>query len=205
MPFTFDDLGAHGHERPEAGFVSFFGAGTAEAEKDETPGPPDAPAPSLEDLARKAFEDAYAEGERAGRDMGARRVEAIAKRLEKYIEELTSFRVTLAGKYEKFAVELALKASGAIILRECEEHRDILAAMIKKAMEMCEEHSELVIRVRAEDVRYVEAIRSDRIKVIADDRLKEPGFTIETRVGDIDGKIGSQIEELRRALTGDHE
>ena len=202
MLFTFDDFARQEHERAEAGFVSFFRSGAEEDKKDKAV-EEEAPEASLKDLARKAFEDAYAEGEKAGRDMGMRRVEVIAKRLERYIEELSSFRIALEGKYEKFAVDLALKAAEAIILRECAERREILAAMIKKAMEMCEENSELVIRVRAEDLRYIETIRSDRVRVIADDGLKEPGFTIETRVGDIDGKISSQMEELRRALTGD--
>ncbi len=167
--------------------------------------PSQEPAPSPEDQARKVFEDAYVQGEKAGCDMGMRRVDAIAKRLERHIEEVTLFKGVLKERYEKLAVELALKFAEAIIFRECAEKRDVLAAMIRKAMEMCEEKGELVIRVRAEDARYIEGIRSDRIKVIADDTLKEPGFTIETQVGDIDGRISSQIEELRCALTGDHE
>ena len=202
IPFTFDDLGAVGHERPEAGFVSFFRPKVAEIEEEETV---EEPPPSPEDQARKVFEDAYVQGEKAGRDMGMRRVDAIAKRLERHIEEVTLFKGVLEERYEKLAVELALKFAEAIILRECAEKREVLAAMIRKAMEMCEEKGELVIRVRAEDVRYIEGIRSDRIKVIADDTLKEPGFTIETQVGDIDGRISSQLEELKAALIGDHE
>ncbi len=204
MPFTFDDLGTGGYERPAAGFVSFFGPRVMEAaaEEEETI---QEPAPSPEDQARKVFEDAYEQGEKAGCDMGMRRVDAISKRLERHIEEVTLFKGVLKERYEKLAVELALKFAEAIIFRECAEKRDVLAAMIRKAMEMCEEKGELVIRVRAEDARYIEGIRSDRIKVIADDTLKEPGFTIETQVGDIDGRISSQIEELRCALTGDHE
>jgi len=202
IPFTFDDLGVVGHERPEAGFVSYFRPRAAEAEIEETV---EEPPPSLEDQARKVFEDAYVEGEKAGCDMGMRRVDAVAKRLERHIEEVTLFKGALEERYEKLAVELALKFAETIVLRECAEKRDVLAAMIRKAMEMCEEKGELVIRVRAEDARYIEGIRSDRIKVIADDTLKEPGFTIETQVGDIDGRISSQLEELRSALTGDHE
>jgi len=203
MLFTFDDLAHQEYERAEASFVSFFRSGAEEDKENGGVEEEEAPEPSIEDLARKAFEDAYAEGEKAGRDMGMRRVEVIAKRLERYIEELSSFRIALEAKYEEFAVDLALKAAEAIILRECSERREILAAMIRKAMERCEENSELVVRVRAEDSRYIETVRSDRVRVIADDGLKEPGFTIETRVGDIDGKISSQMEELRRALTGD--
>jgi flagellar assembly protein FliH len=202
IPFTFDDLGVVGHERPEAGFVSYFRPRAAEAEIEETV---EEPPPSLEDQARKVFEDAYVEGEKAGCDMGMRRVDAVAKRLERHIEEVTLFKGVLEERYEKLAVELALKFAETIVLQECAEKRDVLAAMIKKAMEMCEEKGEIVIRVRAEDARYIEGIRSDRIKVIADDTLKDPGFMIETQVGDIDGRISSQIEELRSALTGDHE
>jgi flagellar assembly protein FliH len=202
IPFTFDDLCAVGHERPEAGFVSYFCSRVAEAEKEETV---EEPLPSPEDQARKVFEDAYVQGEKAGCDMGMRRVDAIAKRLERHIEEVTLFKDVLEERYEKLAVELALKFAETIVLRECAEKRDVLAAMIRKAMEMCEEKGQIVIRVRAEDARYIEGIRSDRIKVIADDTLKDPGFVIETQVGDIDGRISSQIEELRSALTGDHE
>ena len=202
IPFTFDDLGVVGHERPEAGFVSYFRPRAAEAEIEETV---EEPPPSLEDQARKVFEDAYVQGEKAGCDMGMRRVDAIAKRLEKHIEEVTLFKGVLEERDEELAVELALKFAETIVLQECAEKRDVLAAMIRKAMEMCEEKGEIVIRVRAEDARYIEGIRSDRIKVIADDTLKDPGFMIETQVGDIDGRISSQIEELRSALTGDHE
>jgi flagellar assembly protein FliH len=203
LPFTFDNLGIAGNERPEAGFVSFFRPKVAEIEEEEETAPE--PPPSPEDQARKVFEDAYAQGEKAGRDMGMRRVDAIGKRLERHIEEVALFKKDLEVRYEKLAVELALKFAEVIILRECAEKREVLAAMVKKAMEICEEKGELVIRVRAEDARYIEDMRSDRIKVVADDTLKEPGFTIETRVGDIDGRISSQIEELRGALGADHE
>ena len=191
-----------GMRGPRPGSSPIFVPGSQRSEIEETV---EEPPPSPEDQARKVFEDAYAQGEKAGRDMGMRRVDAIAKRLEKHIEEVTLFKGVLEERYEKLAVELALKFAEAIILRECAEKRDVLAAMIRKAMEMCEEKGELVIRVRAEDVCYVEGIRSDRVKVIADDTLKEPGFMIETQVGDIDGRISSQIEELKSALTGDHE
>jgi len=89
IPFIFDDLGAVGHERPEAGFVSYFRPRVAEAEIEETV---EEPPPSLEDQARKVFEDAYVQGEKAGCDMGMRRVESIAKRLERHIEEVTLFK-----------------------------------------------------------------------------------------------------------------
>ncbi len=160
--------------------------------------------PSIEDMTRKAFEDAYAQGEKAGYEMGMRRVESIAKRLEKQIEEVVSFKQELTQQCERFSTELALTFAEALVLKECYEGRDVLAGMIRKALETCEDRNGLVVKVRSEDVKYVEGIASDRIKILADDTLKEPGFVIETNMGDIDGRIGTQIEELKNALIGYH-
>jgi flagellar biosynthesis/type III secretory pathway protein FliH len=45
---------------------------------------------------------------------------------------------------------------------------------------------------------------SPRLRVVADDTLNEPGFIVETSVGDIDGRISSQIDELKNALLSFH-
>ena len=99
---------------------------------------------------------------------------------------------------------MALVFAEAIILRECAQNKEILAGMIGKALEACEEKSEIVIRVRTEDLPFVESISSHHLRVIADDTVREPGFIIETTFGDIDGRISSQIEELKKALIGKH-
>lgn len=219
VPFTLEDLETGGHRVKKAAFVGLFSdtvtsceEESAEAEEEETPGEaPEAPEPvpetepeeetiSIEDETRKVFEDAYVQGEKAGYEMGMRRVESIAKRLEKQIEEVLSFKQELARKYEKLSVDLALAFTEALVLKECSERREVLAAMVKKALEMCEDRDGLVIRVRSEDVQYLEGISSEHTRVIPDDTLKEPGFVIETNMGDIDGKISTQIEELKNAL-----
>ena len=124
------------------------------------------------------------------------------KRLEKQIEEVLSFKKDLSYRYEKLSVDLALAFAEALVLKECSEHGDILAAMVKKALEACEDREGIVVRVRSEDVGHLEGLASDYIKVMPDDTLKEPGFVIETNMGDIDGKISTQIEELKNALVG---
>ena len=109
-------------------------------------------------------------------------------------------------RYEKLAVELALKFAEAIILRECDGEERRAGGHDKKGHG--DVRGERRDRHKGQDggcPATWRLSRSDRIKVIADDTLKEPGFTIETRVGDIDGRISSQLEELRSALTGDHE
>ena len=155
-------------------------------------------AADVENEARKVFEDAYIQGEKAGHEMGMKKVEPLIKRLNGDIDALSVFKEDLVKKAEKLAVELALMFAEAIVLKECEENRDITVNMAKKALEICEEKSGITIRMRREDVQYISEDRIYPLKVIPDDSLKDPGFIIETNFGDIDGTIATQIDELKK-------
>ena len=232
MPFAFEDLESQEADRrvSESEFITLFPSPGPEAVEEtaferetteretseqettdreapeeartepEKPGPPEA----HEDPARKAFEDAYVQGEKAGYEMGMRRVESIAKRLENQIKEVVSFKRELTNRYEKISTELALIFGETLVLRVCSDHKDVLMSMIRKALEACEDRSELVVRVRSEDMKYVESLASSYLRVVPDDTLKEPGFVIETNMGEIDGRIRTQIEELKGSLAGYH-
>ena len=209
-PFTFEDLGLQEADAPVPGseFVTLFPVTGPEAPEEAAPEEvtPEPAEPSLpeshEDPSRKTFEDAYVQGEKAGYEMGMRRVESIVRRLECQVNEVVSFKQALTDRYERLSTELALIFAETLVLRVCSDHKDTLMNMIRKALEACEDRSQLVIRVRTDDVKYVEALASGQLRIVPDDTLKEPGFVIETNMGEIDGRIRTQIEELKGALTG---
>lgn len=158
----------------------------------------------IENEARKVFEEAFAQGEKAGREMGMKRTEPLLKRLNNDIALLDSFKNDLMEKAERLTVELALSFAEAIVLKECEEKRYVVSDMAKKALALCEDKSGITIRVRKEDFQYVTHNIDGAVKVVSDETLKEPGFIIETNFGDIDGLISTQLEELKREfLHGD--
>ncbi len=212
IPFTFRDLQVR-HEVKKAAFVGLFAKRQHEhKESDAAPVEQDEPEVELalaeeepvvketqEDQARKVFEDAYVQGEKAGYEMGMRRVESTIKRLEKQIEETVAFKHTLSEKYEKLATEIALIFAEAVVLHECGERREVLGGMIRKALQACEDRGEIVIKVRTQDAEQLEALASPYLKIVGDDTLSEPGFVIETAMGDIDGRISIQFEELKKA------
>jgi flagellar biosynthesis/type III secretory pathway protein FliH len=209
ITFTFEDLALRQGARKTAAFVGLFPsrrqleAAQQAVQEEAAPSKEEQEAASeasREDQSRQAFEDAYVQGEKAGYEMGMRRVESTIKRLEKQIEEVVSFKQTLTGKYEKLATEMALIFAEAIVLRECSERREALAGMIRKALQVCEDRGEIVIKVRTKDVEQLDGLSSSYLKIIGDDTLGEPGFVIETAMGDIDGRISIQLEELKKAL-----
>lgn len=178
-----------GSKHPE--FVGIF----SESEKKIRP---EDQQPSTEEQARKIFEDAFVQGEKAGHEMGMKKVEQVVKRLNNYLAELEVFSDQIRKQAEAFSVELALTFAEAIVLRECSEKSDLIMGMAKRAFEICEDKCDIVIRVRREDAELLSQNAMSHIKIIPDDTLKEPGFIVETGFGDIDGRISTQLEELRK-------
>ncbi len=153
--------------------------------------------PNSEEQARKIFEDAFIQGEKA--DMNKdEKVEQIVKRLNSYLAELDIFRDRLLKQAESFSVELALVFAEALVLQECSEKEGLIMGMAKRAFEICEDKYNIVIRVRPEDAEYLSQNSTSHIKIVTDDTLKEPGFIVETGFGDIDGRLSTQLEELRK-------
>jgi len=188
-PYVLYDLEREAEsERSE--FVGFFDASPEDPGK-RVQG-------DIEDEARKVFEDAFAQGEKAGYEVGMKKVDPLVKRINSYIAGLTSFRDELVKKSEKLSVELALTFAEAIVLKECEERREVVMEMARRAVELCEDKGQILIKIRTEDARHIPETSIGSLKVVHDDTLKEPGFVIETAFGDIDGRISTQIEELRK-------
>ena len=196
-PFILYDLNMEEQEeKPEAegtGFIVYFD------EQESAEGKKAATAPlNVEEEARRVFEEAFAQGEKAGHEMGMKRVEPLVKRLGGIIAELSLFKEQLVKRAEHLSTELAFIFAEAIILRECREHHDTILHMIRKALALCEEHSGTTIRMRREDAQHIAEEDLSNFKVIRDDALHEPGFVIETNFGDIDGRVSVQIEELKK-------
>ncbi|MCX8022125.1 MAG: FliH/SctL family protein [Syntrophorhabdaceae bacterium] len=194
-------------DEPEDGFVPLFLDEIEEKEEPKEEEKKEKPQEEvkkdeidIEAQARKIFEDAYIAGEKAGVEMGMRKVEPLVKRLNQYLDELSDFKEELIKRAENLAFELAFLFAEAIILKKCEEERGIILNMIRKALEICEEKSNITVRVRGDDLKYLDHERIRHLNFVADDTLDGPGFVIETNFGDIDGRIKTQIEEMKRAL-----
>jgi flagellar assembly protein FliH len=194
-PFN-DDSGSLTAANGDHDFMNVFDSPIKEGDGPET----SEEVIDVQAISRKAFEDAFVQGEKAGYEMGMKKVDPLVKRLGSYISHIEEFRKELVMKSEAMSVELALLFCEAIILRECEDKKEIIGEMARKALDICEEKNNIVIRVRQEDAQYISTDGHGFITVVPDDTIQEPGFVIETSFGDIDGRISTQIEELRKRV-----
>jgi len=193
--FVLDDLTENIRENKKSEFTTYFDKNQTDMQ--QTAGDNKNTA-DVEEQSRKAFEDAFVQGEKAGYEMGMKKVETIIKRLNGYISDLSFFKEELLERSRKLSTELALVFAEAIILRECDEKRESVLRMARKALDLCEERSDIVIRIRKEDADRISPNEVSHLRIVKDDTLKEPGFIIETNFGDIDGRISVQLEELKK-------
>jgi flagellar assembly protein FliH len=196
-PFTLHDFSEEIPEETSSDFIRLFEDDREEAVSDEEPAPAP-PTVNLEEEARRIFEEAFAQGEKAGHEMGMKKVDPLLKRLTGFMGELSVFKEELVKRAENLSTELALIFAEAIVLRECREHRETVLRMMRKALSLCEERSGTTVRLRSEDAELVSGADLGQFKVVRDDTMHEPGFVIETNFGDIDGRVSVQIEELKK-------
>lgn len=201
-PFTLNALSDVTAEGKKASFESYFDKSAAKKKDNDEKDMLVKDEEDIEAETRRIFEDAYKEGEKAGFEVGMKKVEPLARRLSQDIAALSSFKKELYDKSEKMSVELALIFAEAIVLQECSRNRDIIINMAKKALEICEEKQEITVRIRRDDIKFISEDALSSLKIIPDDSLKEPGFIIESNFGDIDGTISIQIEELKKQFCG---
>lgn len=153
----------------------------------------------VEEAIRKTFEEAYKQGEKAGYEMGMKKVEPVLKRLNNYIAEIEAFKKKMVKRAERLATELSFIIAEAIILKECSLDKNIVVSMIRKALDICDEKAEITIRVRSDDFPYISNLLPS-IKIIPDETLRDPGFLIESSFGEIEGTIKTQLEEIKKEI-----
>jgi flagellar biosynthesis/type III secretory pathway protein FliH len=148
---------------------------------------------------RAAAHDAgFAEGRAAGLEAAALEIEAARATLASAVEGV---RGTLAGAVEEaehVAVDLALALADKILATALELRpalvRDVAAGALRGLVER-----ELVLEVHPDDVELLDGA-VEGVEVVAERRVPRGGCVVRTHEGEIDARIGQQLERAAEAL-----
>ena len=161
------------------------------------------PAPAEE--MRHAFQAGYAQA----REEAAADAEPVAESFGRALEEMAAFRARLRDRYERQLLEVALGVARKVVQQELAERPEIWLGMLRAAVRKAVEREHIVVRVpgalatflrermpelraRLEDVKELE--------VVEDPALPAGGCIVESRFGDVDLGIDTQIEAAHAAL-----
>jgi flagellar assembly protein FliH len=162
----------------------------------------------LATIERDAFAKGYAQGERAGMEAGARRADAMLRRVAQTLEDLSHLRKAIVRETESQMVQLALALARRVVHREVSLDPMLVAAMAHVALERIGESTPATIKLHPEDFAIVaahrgEAWESAHVRVLPEPSVARGGCVVESEFGVVDGSLDAQFEELARALLGD--
>jgi flagellar assembly protein FliH len=180
------------------------------------PGTPTETAPAAEPEAEapaERLEDhpAFAAGVAHAAEGHAAVVAEMQGTLAVALESLAEFRNDLRTRYERELLLLALGVAKKVVQQELAEHPEIWLTMIRSAVKQAVDRERILVRVPPDLAQYLLAEAPNlraaleevkELQIVDDPSLPPLGCIIESRYGEVDIGVETQLAVAERALVG---
>lgn len=145
------------------------------------------------------------EGEAAGRQGAAAELQPVIHRLTRSIEEIGGLRGRLRAEAEGDLIQLALAIARRVLRREIALDPEALHGLVLGALDKLQGQEVSRVRVHPSHVALVtESLHqnsaSAKVEVLADPSREVGTVIFETRHGNLDASVDSQLQEIERGL-----
>ncbi len=174
------------------------------AEAAAQPAPAPAPGPSAEEIER-----AFGAGVERGRAEARAELETIGASFTDSLRELAEFRARLKERYERELLELALGVARKVVQQELAERPEIWLGMIRAAVKRAVDRERIALRVPPPLMAFLRgslaALRAllqdvKDLELVEDPSLPAGGCVIESRFGEVDIGVETQLQRCERAV-----
>jgi flagellar assembly protein FliH len=150
-------------------------------------------------------EQAYRQGEAAGRQAALQRLEGDFQQLARAVEEAAGYKPRLRAQAETDVVQLALAIARRILRRELQVDPEAILGLAKAALERVSLREVTEIRVAPAHVEPLTLHLGrlgapEAIQVLADPALEPGALLLATRSGLADASAHTQLEEISRGF-----
>lgn len=158
------------------------------------------------DLQREAYEKGFKAGEDAGYAFGEKKARLIVDRLNSVMNELSMLRERILADIEPEVVALSVEIARRVVHAEIETNPDVVLNIAREALRRVTHWRKIVIHVNPADYEYIAsrrgelAERNKNITIEKDDAILAGGCFIQEEVGEIDGRIDEQLNEIAQEL-----
>ena len=162
----------------------------------------------LATLERDAFATAYGQGERAGLEAGAKRADAMLRRLADTLREMEELRRSIVRQTEQQVVQLGLAIAQRILRKEIAVDQDLMCAMARVALDRLGDAAPATVRLHPDDHAAIQAIHGagwagTHVTIQADPGVSRGGCLVESPFGFIDASVEAQFRVLEQALVAE--
>ncbi|MFO7839130.1 MAG: FliH/SctL family protein [Desulfosalsimonadaceae bacterium] len=157
----------------------------------------------------KGREEGYAEGKKDGRSEVEKELHTAAQALAEGVEQVSRLRESLFSRSREDMVRLVMAVARRVIEAEVEKNEDIIVKTVNRTIDSAVEAEQYYIRVNPADLEKVKeneplflaAMKGlENIQFIADEAISPGGCRAESRAGDVDATIESQMEKIEEHL-----
>jgi flagellar assembly protein FliH len=177
-----------------------------------TPDPAPEPPHPVVDVAlieKKAYESGFLQGEKAGKEIAEKKVDAMMRRYSETILEIGKLKPRLYSEVEREVVKLAVEVAKKIVHREIQVDQAIIQTLVKVALGHVAEKTAVTIHLHPSDYNYVLERKADlaqgdqagrEIVLLADKSIERGGCLVKTECGDIDARIEEKFREIEQGF-----
>jgi len=160
-------------------------------------------------LQEQARSEGLAQGMAAGRQQVEERLSPAIAAFLKAGEELGQLRRQLIERQEKEVVELALAIARKVIHQEVMQNPQAILNILKAILQETVDREDLKVHLNPEDFDIAMEFRDsllasvDGIKSLSlerDPNISRGGVVVESHLGEIDGRIERQLDEIEQGL-----
>lgn len=162
-------------------------------------------------LEKEAYEKGFAQGEKAGMELGEKRFDSVVKSFNEVLERVRRIEEELYQKSEQEMVELVLTIARRVIQKEVSTDEKIVLNMIQSALKYVADQKEIKVRLNPSDLEFASQLRGEMMEGMksvifeGDEGVPRGDAIIESNRGVIDCGIEKhlrEVEENFRAQTG---
>jgi flagellar assembly protein FliH len=158
------------------------------------------------DSRQQAYDAGYQEGLAAGRQAAEARLELLAGRLQKALDDINKLSGEVYSVAEAQAVELSLMVARKIIGREAAVDRGVVVHAVRRALEGLARGAEVTVVLNPDDIAFLRTLspgelsgtddKPGRIDFQADPAMVPGGCLVKTVAGDRDASIDGQMDRI---------
>ena len=171
------------------------------------------------DKLKEVQEDAYKEGHELGLGEGTEKAfqdskEDFKQRLHSFdtiLQNLETLKGRLLVENEGELIKLVFLTAKKMALKDLEDNREAVVEILKDVMGELQTDERMTVRLSGEDLRFLEGLQEkaeqrlqnfERVKFIADEKIKSGGCLIETEYGTVDATVEERVERTWQTLQG---
>lgn len=149
------------------------------------------------------------EGQQAGFERAAKKLEPVLDSLQQGLLQLTNLRQDMYQSIENEVVDLALAIARKVICREIEVDKEVVVCVAREALAKVEAPGKIKIKLNPSDLEFINETKYqiseligniDNVTLEAEKSIQSGGCVIETDLGEIDARIENQLQAVEESF-----